>query len=73
MSVDNQLVIWQGGLKADRCTRMQAIQVHGDRTVGRETEGVIAVAPVFDERDIREGLGGRCTHTGDDTITISRL
>jgi len=34
---------------------------------------LVIIPPVFDESYIRARLGGRCTHTGDDTITISRL
>src|SRR5215207_8194805 len=62
MSIDDQLVIGQGWLAADRCTRIQSIQVHGDGAVGRETEGVLAVAPVFDESNIGIRLSGGGGH-----------
>ena len=51
-------------LKADRCPRGQAVEVHGDRSVHGEAQGIIAVAPVFNEGDIRVSLGSKGSHDG---------
>ena len=34
-------------------------EVHGDRTVERQAQGVVAIAPVFNEGDVGMGDGGK--------------
>lgn len=62
MPVDNQLVIWQRRLEADRRPREQSIQVHRDGSVHRDAQGVISVAPIFNESNIRRCLGSGGGH-----------
>ena len=62
MSVDDQLIEGQRWLKADRRAREQSIQIHRDGSIHRNAQFIVAIAPVFNERDIREGLSGGCGH-----------
>jgi hypothetical protein len=62
MPVDDQLVQRERGLVADRGMREQPVQVHRDRAIGRETQGGITVAPVFNEGYVWVGLSGGGGH-----------
>ena len=62
MPIDDQFVKGQGRLKADRGARVQAIEVHRNRAVGRQAQGIIPIAPVLDEGDVRMGLRGGAVH-----------
>jgi hypothetical protein len=56
--VDDQFIVGAGRLETYGGACEQSIQVHGEGTIGRYAQCVIAVAPVFDEGDIWVGKGG---------------
>ena len=62
MPVDDEFIERQRRLKADRCARVESVQIHRDRAVHKEAQGVIANPPLLNEGDIREGLGCYCGH-----------
>ena len=62
MPIDDELIERQRGLKADGRAREQSIQIHRNGSVHRDAQIIVAISPVFDERDIREGLGGGGGH-----------
>ena len=49
-------------MKTDRGTRGQPIEVHRDGAVEGKAQSVIAIAPIFDEGDIRMALGSCSGH-----------
>jgi hypothetical protein len=51
--VEHDHISGETRIKCDRGTCVEAVKIHAERTGDGEAEGVIAVAPVFDEGDIR--------------------
>jgi hypothetical protein len=62
MSIDHQLIVRQRRLEADCGLSEQPIQVHRDGPIHGDTQSIVAVAPIFNESYIREGLSGSCGH-----------
>ena len=56
--VEDQRVGGEFGTEPDACARVQPFQVDRDRAVGGEVQVGVAVAPVFDQGDVR--VGERC-------------